>query len=91
MPVEVRVIAFDQLGFVYRIGPIKIDAESNDPVVFQELEHVLVRDHQTLILETETNSVVIVEKLAGLGYGSKKLPGSPNTLFRCPPDSTLAS
>ena len=86
---QVMTVALDQLGLVHRIGLIKIDAEGHDPVVLQGVEHVLVRDHPTIIVET--NSPVAVKKLTSLGYSSEKLPGSPNMLFRWLSENTKAS
>ena len=86
---EVMSVALDSLEFTHRIKLIKLDAEGHDPVVLQGVERLLARDHPTLIVET--TSPVAVEKLAGLGYGSERLPGSPNTLFQWLPENTMST
>ncbi len=77
---QVMTVALDSLALNHRIRLVKIDAEGHDPVVLQGAERLLARDHPMLIVET--SSPVVIEKLASLGYGSEKLPGSPNMLFR---------
>ena len=76
---QVMTIALDSLALHHRIRLIKIDAEGHDPIVLRGLERLITRDHPTLIIEESPS--LMVERLAGMGYDSEKLPGSPNMLF----------
>lgn len=77
---QVMTIALDTLGIKHPISLIKIDAEGHDPVVVEGALQLLTRDHPVLIIETSSQHVI--EQLAGLGYKSETLEGSPNMLFR---------
>jgi len=70
----------DALALPHPIRLMKIDAEGHDRAVLWGAEALLARDHPILIVETGSSDVA--EYLRRFGYGSERLPGSPNTLFR---------
>ena len=81
---RVYTVRLDALDLPCPVRLIKIDAEGHDPAVLRGAEALLARDRPTLIVETGSSDVV--DHLRGFGYTGEKLPGSPNTLFRCLPD-----
>ncbi len=77
---SVLTLPVDRLGIEARVGLIKIDAEDHEAAVLAGMSRLLEKQHPVLIVETGDEWVV--ERLAGLGYASERLPGSPNILFR---------
>lgn len=77
---QVLTAAVDSLAINQRVRLVKIDAEGHDPIVLRGLARLLERDRPTLIVETENKDVV--DNLASLGYQTRKLPDSHNTIFR---------
>lgn len=77
---SVLTLPVDRLGIEARVGLVKIDAEDHEAAVLAGMARLLEKQHPVLIVETGDKEVV--EWLAGLGYASERLPGSPNILFR---------
>ena len=76
---SVLTIPVDRLDIEARVALVKIDAEDHEAAVLSGMARLLERHHPVLIVETGDGQVV--ERLAGLGYASERLPGSPNILF----------
>lgn len=77
---SVLTIPVDRLDIEARVALVKIDAEDHEAAVLAGMSRLLERHHPVLIVETGDERVV--ERLARMGYVSKRLPGSPNILFR---------
>lgn len=76
-------LGIDALGISHRIALVKIDAEGHEGAVLEGMKSMLSRDKPILIVETGSGEVTSF--LGSLGYGSERLPGSPNLL--CKPAS----
>jgi FkbM family methyltransferase len=72
-------VRFDDLRIPTPFSLIKVDAEGHDESVLSGLNETLERDRPVLIVEDPTNGVC--ERMKSLGYVTRKLPGSPNTMF----------
>ena len=77
---SVLTLPVDRLAIEARVALVKIDAEDHEAAVLAGMSRLLEKHHPVLIVETGDEEVV--KRLAGLGYGSERLPGSPNILFR---------
>ena len=77
---SVLTLPVDRLAIEARVALVKIDAEDHEAAVLAGMSRLLEKQHPVLIVETGDEEVV--KRLAGLGYDSERLPGSPNILFR---------
>ena len=77
---SVLTVPIDALDIKARVALVKIDAEDHEAAVLDGMARLLERQHPVLIVETGDEKVV--DRLAGLGYESERLDGSPNILFR---------
>lgn len=76
---SVITLSLDSLNISKHISLVKIDTEGHESQVIEGMVDIILRDHPTLIVET--NSHDIEKKLINMGYRTKKLSGSPNMLF----------
>lgn len=72
-------VRFDDLMLPRPLSLIKVDAEGHDESVLNGLADTLERDRPVLIVEEPTKAVF--ERMELLGYATRRLPGSPNTMF----------
>ncbi len=79
---QVFGVRIDSFGLPPGIRLVKIDAENHEMSVLQGMVELLQRDRPTLIVED--NQEAVRQFLAELGYGSEKLAGSSNRIFRAP-------
>ncbi len=77
---SVLTLAIDSLRVGHPIALVKIDAEDHEAAVLAGIKNLIGKDHPVLIVET--GSKAVVDTLSSSGYIPKKLPGSPNFLFR---------
>lgn len=77
---SVLTISFDSLDIDQPIALIKIDTEGHESFVLAGMKKIIERWHPVLIVETSSEEVIA--DLTAMGYVSKKLPDSPNVLFR---------
>lgn len=79
---ELRVltVSIDSLCLNQKIALVKIDAEGHEAFVLNGMQQVLERDRPVLIVETCSQEVT--DYLRALGYATRKMPDSPNIIFR---------
>ena len=77
---SVLTLALDSLFVAQPITLVKIDTEGHEALVLKGMQRLLSLHHPTLIVETD--SAEIIAGLASLGYVYRKLPHSPNLLFK---------
>jgi len=77
---SVLSLGIDTLGINHRVALVKIDAEDHEAAVLDGMKSMLSRDRPILIVETGSSEVASF--LESLGYGSERLPGSPNILCK---------
>jgi FkbM family methyltransferase len=70
----------DALPMTQRVRLVKIDVEGHELAVLAGMKELLARDRPHLIVEA--SSPRLVEFLARFGYTVRRLPGSPNYVFR---------
>ena len=77
-----HVLSFeiDSLAIPGRVSLVKIDAEGHELSVLRGMSRLIERDHPVLIVE-EGGIPEIEALLAGAGYSSTQIPGSPNRVY----------
>jgi FkbM family methyltransferase len=79
---EVMTCSIDSLHLPGRVRVLKIDAEGHDEVVLRGARRLLERDHPVVIIESVSDEVAAL--MRGLGYDSRRLPGSSNVIYAVP-------
>ena len=79
-PLSVLTMPVDSLNIEHRIALVKIDAEGHEASVLAGMR-TLIKKHRPVLI-VETSSAQIIDDLTAEGYGSVRLPGSPNILFK---------
>jgi len=77
---NVLCLSIDSLTLPHCIKLVKIDSEGHEFSVLRGMQHLLQRDHPTLIVEGDSPEVV--SYLKAFGYSYEKHIGSPNLVFR---------
>ncbi len=77
---RVFCLTIDSLDISHPVSLIKIDVEGHEFEVIKGMANLLERDKPVLIIEGSRSEVD--KLLKGLGYSDKKLPGSPNKIFK---------
>ena len=78
---SILTFPIDCLNIEHKVSLVKIDAEGHEDSVLEGMMALLAKHRPTLIIETVSEQTEA--RLSGLGYHSEKLPGSPNTLYKC--------
>ena len=77
---RVLCLSVDSLALPDEIRLVKIDAEGHDFQVLQGMRGLLERSRPVLFIED--SSTQVIEFLSEFGYEMRKLPNSPNAVFR---------
>jgi len=77
---KILCIDIDSFPFRSKVSFMKIDAEGHDFRVLKGGKNLVAKYKPTIIVEGHDPQ--ILEMLKQLGYSSKNLPGSPNTIFK---------
>jgi FkbM family methyltransferase len=77
---QVLTCSIDSLSLSHRVGVLKIDAEGHDAVALRGARALLERDHPIVIVESMSSDAIAL--MEDLGYTSRRLPGSSNTVYR---------
>lgn len=75
----IMTMPLDNLVMARKVRLIKIDTEGHEMGVLEGARKTIQRDLPLLIVETETDDPL--RFLEPFGYGSSRLPGSPNVVF----------
>ena len=73
-------ICLDCLDIAARVKLVKIDTEGHILPIIEGMRKLMVRDHPTLIIATDSSEVE--EQLGRIGYVAERLKNSPSTIFR---------
>jgi len=76
----VYCVAIDTLAIPKRVSFVKIDVEGHELSALRGMEHLLRRDHPTIVIEGRDPAVR--QFLIGVGYREERVGKSPNTIFR---------
>jgi FkbM family methyltransferase len=76
----VLALAIDSLAVPAPVRLVKIDVEGHELAALRGMQGLLARDRPTLVVETD--SAEVDAWLAALGYRGRRLPGSPNRVYR---------
>ncbi len=77
---RILCLAIDSLDIPHPVSLIKVDVEGHEFEVIEGMKNILSRDKPVLIIEGSRSEVD--KLLRELGYSDKKLPGSPNKIFK---------
>lgn len=76
----VLCLPVDCLRLPQRVKLVKIDAEGHELSVLKGMRELLERDHPVVIVEN--NDEAVTHYLTPYGYQSRRLPESPNLVFK---------